>query len=157
MNEFGKICATARVNASLTQEQAAPMLGVATRTLSAYECGKFPIPEDIVLKMMDLYNNQWLGYLHLKLDNEIGKVILPEIPQRALSANVLDLQIEMDQASSVQKQLAEVGRDDLITPDEVPVFNSCVSKLKKLCGPIFAIACTAVKKERPPVLAHRRQ
>lgn len=157
MESFGKCCALARMNSGYTQEQAAPLLGVVPRTLSAYECDSSPVPVDVVAAMIREYQADWIGYMYLKLTNKIGSMVLPNIQQRALSANILDLQVEMDQASGVQKDLARVGRDDQITPDEVPIFTSCIHRLKALCGSIYSIAYAAsVQNEKPPVLAHRR-
>ncbi|MDF2571991.1 MAG: putative prophage LambdaCh01, transcriptional regulator [Sporomusa sp.] len=154
--KFGKLCATARDFAGYTQESASPRLNVSPRSISAYECGKAPIPEDIVLKMMDTYNASWLGYMYLKMTNKVGELILPNIEQRALSASILDLRVEMEQVNEIQMELAKVGRDDKITTDEVPIFNSCIEKLTAVCGAIFAIAYSPLEKEKSPVLAHRR-
>jgi transcriptional regulator with XRE-family HTH domain len=154
--KFGKLCATARDVAGYTQETASSILNVSPRSISAYECGKAPIPEDIVLKMMDTYNASWLGYMYLKMTNKVGDLILPSIEQRALSASILDLQVEMEQVNEIQMKLAKVGRDDKITTDETTIFNSCIEKLTAVCGAIFSIAYTPLGKEKSPVLAPRR-
>jgi hypothetical protein len=86
--------------------------------------------------------------MYLKMTSKVGDFILPDITQRALSASILDLQVEMEQAADIQRDLAKVGRDDIISPDEVPIFNSCVDQLKLVCGAIFAIAYTPLAKEK---------
>ena len=154
--KFGKLCATARDVAGYTQESASPVLNVSPRSISAYECGKTPIPEDIILKMMDTYNARWLGYMYLKMTNKVGNLILPNIEQRALSASILDLRVEMEQVNEIQMELAKVGRDDKITTDEMPIFNLCLEKLIAVCGAIFAITYTPLVTEKSSVLAHRR-
>ncbi|MCC5468400.1 helix-turn-helix domain-containing protein [Pelosinus baikalensis] len=154
--KFGKLCATARDFAGYTQESASPVLNVSPRSISTYECGKAPIPEDVILKMMEIYNAKWLGYMYLKMTNKVGELILPSIEHRALSANILDLQVEMEEVNKMQMDLARVGRDDKITTDETPLFNRCIERLISLCGAIFAIAYMPLLKEKSPVLAHRR-
>lgn len=156
MNTFGKCCSFARNASGLTQEQAAPLLGVVTRTLSGYECDNSPVPEDVVLKMMEVYDAEWLGFMFLKMTSRVGNRILPAIQQRALSAHILDLQVEMDQANNVQKDLARVGRDDKITPDEIPVFLTSIEQLMSLCGSIYSIVYASIENEKPPVREHRR-
>lgn len=153
---FGKLCAAARDVAGYTQESASSILNVSPRSISAYECGKASIPEDIVLKMMDVYNAKWIGYMYLTMINKVGESLLPSIEQRALSASILDLQVEMEQVNEIQMELAKVGRDNEITTDEITIFNDCIEKLTAVCGAIFSIAYTPLEKEKSPVLAHRR-
>lgn len=140
--EFGRICADARRSAGITQEQAEDLLRIGKRSISDYENGKTTVPEDIVVKMMEVYNDHRLGYMYLKLTNDVGRLILPDIQPRALSGSILDLRVEMEEAIKTEMELARVGRDDVITPAEEPIFRKCVDRLKPLCGAVFAIAYT---------------
>ena len=69
-----RIC---RDRTGLTQEEAAPKLGVSVRALGSYEAytlevGKNMPPEDIVLSMANVYGTPWLPLLHLKENTLIG-------------------------------------------------------------------------------------
>lgn len=46
----------ARVNANLTLEQAAVELGVTRSTLSDYECGKTSYKQEVLNKMLEVYD-----------------------------------------------------------------------------------------------------
>jgi hypothetical protein len=113
-----KLSAIARAVARYTQESASPKLNVSPRSISAYECGKAPIPDDVVLKMIDIYNALWLGYMYLKITNKVGTLILPNISIGHYPLIFWDLQVEMEQVSKMQMDLANVGRDDRIPDDK---------------------------------------
>ena len=71
-----------RNNAKLTQEQAAELLGVSTRSLCDYEAGKTRVPDDIVATMAKIYKCPLLAWRHLRETSILGKylpdVVLPE-------------------------------------------------------------------------------
>jgi len=69
---------TSRKNANFTQEHASELLGIAPRTLSGYENGEAKVPEDIVVKMADVYNCPLLAWWHLKKYSPLGKY-LPDV------------------------------------------------------------------------------
>jgi len=83
---------SARVDAGLTQEKAAEMLFISTRSLCDYESGKTIPPEDVVSRMVDVYDSPRLGYQHLKQNNIVGRRLLPDLKTNDLPRAVLRLQ-----------------------------------------------------------------
>ena len=67
-----------RINAGLTQQQAAEALYVAVRTLSDYENGHARPPDSTVSAMVDVYGCPLLGYLHMH-DSDLGRKVLAEV------------------------------------------------------------------------------
>ena len=150
---FGKVCVIAREESGLRQEPAAELLHVSTRSLSDYERNITIPPQDIVLAMMNHYSAPWLGYMYLKLTNEVGKAVLPEIKLRQLSASILDFQVGILEASEMHKQIAKVGRDDMIDRTEQPIWCECTNAIKSLAGAAFSVLFAPIQKEKT---AHKR-
>ena len=152
----------ARLSTDMTQEKVAEMLHISMKSIGAYERGETIPPDDIVCSMVTIYKAPWLAYTHLKLNNEVGKNYLPDIEFRELSANILDLQLEMAEAAKSQCDIAIVGRDNKIDADEQPIWNECMKKIEKLIGAAFAVLLSPLvplvptQKEKTPVLEHRR-
>ncbi len=150
---------TARLSTDMTQENVAEMLHISMKSIGAYERGETIPPDDIVCNMVTIYKAPWLAYTHLKFNNEVGKKYLPDIEFRELSANILDLQLEMVEITKSQCDIATVGRDNKIDKDEQPVWNDCMKKIEKLIGAAFAVLLSPlvpIQKEKTPVLEHRR-
>ena len=77
MENLGMFYKECRKQAGLTQERAAPMLGVEPRRLSDYENGA-RVPDDVVSLMADAYNAPILVLWHVKNRTPLGRY-LPEI------------------------------------------------------------------------------
>lgn len=75
----GNIYKTARRAAGLTQEQAAEQLYISVRSIAEYESGRTIPPDDVVCRMVDLYGDRSLAYLHLKQSTEVGRRYLPDL------------------------------------------------------------------------------
>src|SRR5690625_5142709 len=91
---YGNIYQMARNHTGLTQEQAAELLHISLRSLSAYESGTTVPHGDIVHDMVEIYNAKWLGYEHLRLSTNLGKKVLPKIDIDDIAKSVLVLQKE---------------------------------------------------------------
>lgn len=76
----GNIYKTYRKYADYTQEQASERLNVAARTLSDYENGHAPVPDDIAAKMAEIYGAPRMAWLHMKRTSAISRY-LPEIAE----------------------------------------------------------------------------
>lgn len=152
---FGDYCRIARELAGFTQQDAEPLLGVSWRSISDYERGFTLTPRNIVIKMMEAYDAKWLGYQYF-ICSEIGQALnLPVIPiGRNLSSSILNLQVEMDDVIDLQKALARVCKDDVVTEDEHPTFEGCKKELTELVG--AAMSIITIQKNKTPVVAHRR-
>jgi len=147
---------TARLYADLTQESASELLNISCKSIGTYERGETIPPDEIVIAMVELYNTPWLSYMHLKINNPVGKKYLPDIQLRELSSSILDLQVEMDNANKVQLGIATMGRDNIVDRDEAPQWKGYMSNLRTLGGALFSVVYAPIQKEKSPVLVHRR-
>lgn len=104
----------ARNSAGLTQEYAAELLHISTRSLANYESGVTEPTSDIVHAMMDVYKAKWLGYEHLRM-SAVGQKCLPKINSTDLARSVLFLQQqfnEIDRVSAYMIEVASSGKID---------------------------------------------
>jgi transcriptional regulator with XRE-family HTH domain len=157
MQKKGKtIYQTGRLCTDLTQENASELLNISLKSIGTYERGETIPPDEIVIAMVELYNTPWLSYMHLKINNPVGKKYLPDIQLRELSSSILDLQVEMDNTNKVQLGMATIGRDNIVDKHEEPEWKTYMSNLRSLGGALFSVVFAPIQKEKSPVLAHRR-
>lgn len=117
MDTCQSIYQASRKNAGFTQEQAAEFLNIAPRTLGGYETGTAPVPDDIADRMVTLYRDELLGYLHL-LKNPIARRFLPEIEQRSLSQAALAMMCATIDYQAVQAKMMMLAADGRIDQTE---------------------------------------
>lgn len=157
MQKKGKtIYQIARLTTDFTQESASERLNISPKSIGAYERGETIPPDEMVITMVELYNAPWLSYMHLKINNPVGKKYLPDIQLRELSSSILDLQVEMDNTNKVQLGMATIGRDNIVDEHEASEWKKYMSNLRSLGGALFSVVFAPTQKEKSPVLAHRR-
>ena len=77
--EYESMYARHRNAAGITQERAAELLGVAPRTLQAWERGESTPPNARVLAMCDIYCSPTLAIEHLRYSSIIAYDVLPPV------------------------------------------------------------------------------
>lgn len=133
----------ARESAGMTQEKAAELLNISVDSIRAYEGGK-RIPQDkTVIKMIEIYNAQYLAYQHLKTSAEVGQKYLPNIEITQLPVAILKLQKELNDFINFEDLLIDIGSDGRVDPDEADDFNRII---KELDGVTEAIMCLKFSK-----------
>jgi len=114
----GNIYKTARRNAGLTQEQAAERLYTSTRSLLEYEAGRTTPPDDVVCRMVLVYGDKSLAYMHLKQSTEVGRKFLPELYILDLPRSVLKLQKEVMDVTKISPDIVDVSCDGKVDEKE---------------------------------------
>lgn len=129
---YYKIC---RESSGLTQETAAALLDISPRSLAAYENGKTknPVPEDIVSKMMEIYDSQSLGWWHLKNYSILGNKCLPDI-EVPVSNGDMAFQTIMSKELMIEaeKIIKYVLADGVISSNE----KSLIEKFRFIIGKV---------------------
>ena len=92
---MNNIYQTAREACGITQERAAELIGLSVESIRSYETEKRIPSDDTVIKMVDIYNANYLAYQHLKYKTQVGNIILPEVDQTTISEAVLKWMHEM--------------------------------------------------------------
>lgn len=92
----------------ITQEYAAELLGVATRTVAAWEAGE-RIPSGVmVARMVDVYQTPVLALEHLRLNDALAREFIPQIAQTPMPQAVCQL------VSAIRNFAAIEGEDRLL-------------------------------------------
>ena len=116
-----------RKNAGYSQEQAAELLNVSTRTLSRYESGEAIISIDILVKMSEIYNAPEL----LIVDNPAAITCMFARASKELPY--------------VVDSLTEIFSDNYVDESEIGIFNKTLKeilKVKEACDLLLAYGST---------------
>jgi transcriptional regulator with XRE-family HTH domain len=149
----GNIYKTCRVIADLTQEKAAEQIAISVRSLADYESGKTIPGDDVVCRMVELYQAPELAYLHLKHSTEVGRRYLPDLCLDELPRAVLRLQKESRELRMVEPDLIEIACDGVVDRRELPAWEKAIVELHDLAGAALAVIFT--RKEKRPLQAAR--
>ncbi len=128
-----------RESAGLTQEKAAELLDISVRCLSAYELGERRTPDITVIKMIEIYNAQYLAYQHLKTSEEVGRIYMPDIELKDLPVAILKLQKEVNDFLRVRDDVIDITCDGQISADERPRWDAIMKELDDIAAAIMSV------------------
>lgn len=131
-----------RKAAGLTQERAAELLGLSVRSLADYESGLRLPPDHVADRMVMVYNSQVLAVQHLRNTTQFARELLPEVMPMALPEAVLTLiDAVYDFADDkLDRELIDIARDGVISPEERERFDRIVDKLQSITAAAIALA-----------------
>ena len=141
-NDCANIYQSARKIAGLTQERAAELLGLSTRSLADYESGLRLPPNDVADRMVTVYNSQLLAVQHLRNSTQFARDLLPDVQTMALPEAVLTL---VDAVYSfaddrLDRELIDIARDGVISADERDRFDRVIDKIRAITAAAIALA-----------------
>ena len=145
--DFRNIYQLARNNAGLTQEQAASLLNVSTRSLGSYETGVTIPNGDIVYNMVDIYDANWLGYEHLRLSTKVGQRCLPEINCSDLAQSVLTLQKESTDVENIKPHMIKIASNGRVDEDEIDMWEKVTKEILEMAGAALSVVYHKEVKE----------
>lgn len=140
---------TSREFAGITQERAAAALNLSVRSLAAYETGERIPHDDIVVRMVDLYNYQQLAVQHMRANSELARRIIPEVRQRSMietAVSLYNLMRRFDARHSADR-LLEIAEDGRIDEGEMSDFTAITDELRKLSACVMEFDMLADRKE----------
>ena len=140
---------TARDVAGLTQERAAAALHLSVRSLAAYETGERIPHDDIVVRMVDVYNFQQLAIQHMRANSELARRIIPEVQQRSVietAVSVYNLMRKFADRHSADR-LLEIAEDGRIDEEEMPDFIAIADQLRKLSACVMEFDMVTAREE----------
>lgn len=133
----------ARNEAGMSMEEASFKLHIGRRTLSNYENGLSPVPNEIVFKMALVYKKPELLVDHCAKNCPIGQITAQTLHKRNMSVSVLGFLKEFEDVSKLKNRLIEIASDGELDDTEIPDFMNFlreVRKLKKAIGEIEQFA-----------------
>lgn len=132
--DVGIIYQAARKATGYTQEHAAELLSVSVRSLAEYEAGGRIPPNDVVERMVEIYNAQYLAYQHLKATNALAARIIPAIEERSLMELALRIYNRLRRFAkegSVER-LLDIAEDGKIDQTERVEFEAILEDLREI-------------------------
>ncbi len=138
--ENRNIYQVARESAGLTQEKASELLDISVESLRGYE-GFKRIPHDkIVVRMIEIYNTQFLAYQHLKnsKDEELQSY-LPNINIKDLPSAIIRLQKEVNDFLKIRDEIFDITCDGIIDEDEKPRYDKILKELDDIAEAIMSL------------------
>ncbi|WP_017353021.1 MULTISPECIES: helix-turn-helix transcriptional regulator [unclassified Clostridium] len=139
VQEYRNIYQIARESTGLTQEKACELLDVSVDSVRAYEGGKRVPPDRVVIKMIEIYNAQYLAYQHLKTSAEVGQKYLPNIEIKELPLAMLRLQKEVSDFIKLKDEMIEITCDGIIDDEEKPRWEKIMKELDDVVEAIMAL------------------
>lgn len=139
MQEYRNIYQIARESTGLTQERASELLDISVDSVRAYEGGKRVPPDRVVIKMIEIYNAQYLAYQHLKTSAEVGQKYLPNIEIKELPIAMLRLQKEVSDFIKLKDEMIEITCDGIIDDEEKPRWDKIMKELDDVVEAIMAL------------------
>lgn len=135
------IYAAARNAAGLTQERAAEMISVSCRCLADYEGGQRLPANDVVARMVEVYDARYLAYQHLRASSDVARRIIPDADFLELPAAVLRLISSVyDFADDkLDRQLITIAQDGIIDTVERGDFDRIVKRLDAIIQAALAV------------------
>ena len=130
-----------RKAAGMTQEYAAELLGVATRTLQAWERGESTPPNARVLAMCDIYTAPTLAIEHLRMCDIIAYDVLPAVKAVPVAQAVCALisQIRKIEEIHAGDKLLDIAADGKVDQIEKPDYDRLLIELEPLIGAVLSL------------------
>lgn len=139
IQEYRNIYQIARESTGLTQEKASEYMDISVDSLRAYEGGKRTPPDKVVIKMIEIYDTQYLAYQHLKTSAEVGQKYLPDIEIKELPVAILRLQKEVSDFIKCKDLMIEITCDGVIDEHEKPQWDLIMKELDEVVEAIMAL------------------
>ena len=139
--EWESMYARYRKAAGMTQEYAAELLGVATRTLAAWERGESKPSDERVLSMVDIYTAPTLAIEHLRATTAIARGILPPVDAVPLPQAVCQLlgSIRTLEEIHAEDRLLQIAADGHVDEIEAPDFARLLEELEPVMAAVLAL------------------
>ena len=141
-NQFTTFYQNYRKAAGYTQERAAELLGIAVRTLAAYENGERPVPALRAAQMAGLYQNNYLAVQHLyTVAPDLCQLILPQVGQIPLAQAVCQLlsAVRALEQARTGDRLLQIAADGRVDEMEISEFNQLMKELEPLISAVLAL------------------
>lgn len=144
-NEYESLYARYRKAAGLTQERAAELLGVAVRTLAAWERGESTPPNVRVLSMVDIYSAPTLAIEHLRYSNIIAYDVLPAVRTQPLAQAVCGLMAAVRKLEAIhaEDRLLEIAADGRVDEIERADFDQLLIELEPVVTAVLSLKYAA--------------
>ena len=139
--EYESMYARHRNAAGMTQERAAELLGVAPRTLQAWERGESTPPNARVLAMCDIYCSPTLAIEHLRYSSIIAYDVLPAVKAVPVAQAVCQLLSAIRKLEEIHAgdRLLEIAADGKVDEIEKADFDQLLIELDPIMAAVLSL------------------
>lgn len=127
----------ARLKAGLRREPVAEELHIDVRTLDKYESLDGNPPDEAVRKMCELYNNNYLAYLHIK-KSPLGE-FLPNLQPTTFEGATLTMVNSLNEVNGIVNRIIKIASDGKVNDNEKADWEKCCKEITHLASAIFSI------------------
>lgn len=139
VQQYRNIYQIARESTGLTQERASEYLDISVDSLRAYEGDKRTPPDHVVIKMIEVYDTQYLAYQHMRTRDDVGKSFLPNVEIKDLPAAMLRLQKEVNDFIKLRDEMIDITCDGVIDENEKERWGIILKELNDVADAIMAL------------------
>lgn len=139
--DYESMYARHRIAAGMTQERAAELLGVAPRTLQAWERGESTPPNARVLAMCDIYCSPTLAIEHLRYSSIIAYDVLPPVQAVPVAQAVCQLLSAIRKLEEIHAgdKLLEIAADGKVDEIERADFEQLLIELDPIMAAVLSL------------------
>lgn len=139
VQQYRNIYQIARESTGLTQEKASEYLDISVDSLRAYEGDKRTPPDHVVIKMIEVYDTQYLAYQHMRTRDDVGKSFLPNVEIKDLPAAMLRLQKEVNDFMKLRDEMIDITCDGVIDENERERWDIILKELNDVADAIMTL------------------
>lgn len=139
--DYESMYARHRNAAGITQERAAELLGVAPRTLQAWERGESTPPNARVLAMCDIYCSPTLAIEHLRYNSIIAYDVLPAVKAVPVAQAVCKLISSIRKLEEIhaEDRLLQIAADGKVDEIEQTDFDQLLVELDPIMAAVLSL------------------
>lgn len=135
-----------RVASGFTQERATELLAVSIRTLSNYENNHAPVPEDVVKKMIEVYNSPSLAWQHFKHTSILGEYLTDVAPPQSYSDMVFQLILAENDLKPAVRQIMEALRHGCVDSGQQEDYETAIEQIKTVNAKLLSVLFYAQRR-----------
>lgn len=130
VEKYRNIYQIARESKGFTQEKASELMDISVDSLRSYESGKRIPPTHVVLKMVGIYEFNYLAYQHLQISDAVGNRYLPELQISDLAQSVLAFLDECEDLEKIRRLMFKIAKDNKIDETEKHDWENIMKRVK---------------------------
>lgn len=151
---FANLITIARKQRGISQAEACELICIGDpSTLSKWETGAVTPSEEMVIKLMDAYDDPIIGYIYLQECTRLGNRLLPPVLLSELDNLALNFQYEFEDVKEMRRDILEIARDGVVDEIEKPRWLEIQNQAKGLFRTLLPMMIRNFDKEKSPCKA----
>ena len=148
---FANLITLARKERGISQATACELICIGDpSTLSKWETGAVTPSEEMVIKLMETYDDPIIGYVYLQECSKIGQRLLPPVLLSELDNLALNFQYEFEDVKEMRRDILEIARDGMVDKGEKPRWVQIQTQTKGLFCTLLPMMIRNFDKDKKP-------